>query len=77
MWKNKRKEQVMIRFFWGVSLLFGLIAGVYFIVGIERAAGAPDEASTAGIALCIAVIPYIVARGVAEVIRNSKEKGEK
>lgn len=52
----------MAKVFWFLAALASVIAGLVLFVGIQKANGAPQEAAIAGIALGIAVIPYVWAR---------------
>lgn len=53
-----------MQFLWVCTLLASVIAAVVLVGGLTMAKGAPQEASVAGIALCIAVIPYVFTRAI-------------
>ena len=53
-----------MRFFWVCTLLAACIAALVLVATLVMAKGAPQEASGAAIALCIAVIPYVFTRAV-------------
>lgn len=56
--------------FWIIALISSIIAGLVFVVIVSTAKGAPQEAAGAAIALCIAVIPYVLARAVSELSKK-------
>jgi hypothetical protein len=51
-----------MQFLWSLTLIGSLLAGAILFVGLTAAKGAPQEASVAAIALCVAVIPYVFTR---------------
>jgi hypothetical protein len=59
--------------FWGkVTIVLALLAGLVFVVGMSAAKGAPQEAAIAGMALAMAVIPYVIFRVFAEFAHQSR-----
>lgn len=44
------------------AVICNIIAALILFVGVSAAKGAPQEAATAAIALCVAVIPYVLYR---------------
>jgi hypothetical protein len=57
-------------FFWVVSLLSGLAAGGMLLFTLTSSNGAPQEAAGAAIACGFAIIPYVFARAISELIRK-------
>jgi sugar phosphate permease len=55
------------KFFWVVTIIMSLFGGLFAIVGIHAANGAPQEAASAAIGLACAVIPYCIARAIGEM----------
>ncbi len=53
--------------FWGITLAGAVVAGVVAVAGFTNAQSAPQEAAAAGMAVAIAVIPYIFARAVQQL----------
>jgi len=49
-------------FVWFMVSLCAMLAAIVAMAGAVLSKGAPQEAAAAGIALCIAVIPYVLAR---------------
>lgn len=56
-----------MKFFWVCTLLASILAGAVLAFGLLMAKGAPQEAATAGVALCLAVIPYVFTRAIEGV----------
>jgi len=54
--------------FWVVALAGAVVAGVVAVSGIMNAQSAPQEAAAAGMAVAIAVIPYVFARAVQALV---------
>lgn len=44
------------------AVICNIIAALILFVGVAAAKGAPQEAATAAIALCVSVIPYVLYR---------------
>jgi len=57
----------MIKFFWVITLLCAILAGLVLGFTVLAAAGAPQQAAGAAIALGLAVIPYIATRAIQEL----------
>lgn len=55
----------MRTFFYILSVLGAIFAGLFLLLTLGGANGAPQEASGAAIAACIAIIPYVIARSIA------------
>lgn len=49
---------------WLLPLLGALGAAFIAFAGVSAAKGAPQEAAIAGIALCVAIIPYVFVRAL-------------
>ena len=65
----------MIKVVWVIALISSILGCLAFVGGVVSATGAPQEAAAAGIALCLAVIPYVFARAISELKGNgTKEK---
>ena len=58
---------IMKNVFWTISLILDAIAALYFLAVVTTAESAPQQAAGAGIALCIAIIPYIFSRSITEM----------
>jgi ABC-type polysaccharide/polyol phosphate export permease len=52
----------MSKFLWFLTSLAAIFAAFALVFGVAHANGAPQEASSAAIAVAIAVIPYVFAR---------------
>lgn len=59
----------MVKFLWGVTAVFSVLGGISAFLGILFAQSAPQQAAAAAIALCFCVIPYCLARAVAEITK--------
>ena len=57
----------MLRVLWVVTIICAAIGGFFFVSVIKSANGAPQEAAGAAMALCMAVIPYVISRAVSEL----------
>ena len=55
------------RFFWSVSLITSLLGGIFGVIGILAANGAPQEAAAAAMGCLMAIAPYVLARAVDEL----------
>jgi hypothetical protein len=53
---------MMVKFLWFLTSLAAIFAAFTLVLGVGRANGAPQEASSAAIAIAIAVIPYVFTR---------------
>ncbi len=62
---------------WIASFGAAIFSGFVFFQFMVAAQGAPQEAAAAGVALCIAVIPYVLARSWDEFWRPLKRLSEK
>jgi len=63
----------MSKAFWALSLGASVIAGLMFWSGMQEATGAPQQAAGSAMALCIAIIPYCVARAVDGIAGTGKD----
>jgi len=52
---------------WLLTIIGSTLGGLIAIFGVLNANGAPQECSSAAIGLALAVIPYCLARAVAEL----------
>ena len=57
------------RFFWGVTMFSSLLGGLFALLGILLANGAPQQAAAAAVGCLAAVGPYCLARAVDELRR--------
>jgi len=57
----------MKRILWALSLLGALAGGLFAVVTIPLASGAPQEAAGAAMACALAIVPYVLARSWEEV----------
>jgi len=55
------------------SIVAGL-AGIIGLVGYSQAESAPQQAAAAGMALAVAVIPYLIVRAIQEASRAGAEE---
>lgn len=55
------------KFFWVLCGFGALTGAVQFFEAVSRAQSAPQQAAGAGMALCYAVIPYVLARVVEKL----------
>jgi hypothetical protein len=53
---------------WVLTLIASIVAGLVLVVVLAAAKGAPQEASGAAIALCIAIIPYVFTRAIEGIV---------
>lgn len=58
------------KFFWIISILAAVCAYVVGFLMITTATGAPQEAAGAAIACLIAIVPYVIARGIDALTRS-------
>jgi hypothetical protein len=65
----QQRNPVVAKIFWVVSMLAALVAGLFGFVTVTLANGAPQEAAGAAVACLIAIVPYVFARGVQELLR--------
>lgn len=56
--------KTVARVFGLIATIFAVVAGLVFVVTMVGAESAPQEAAGAGMALGVAVIPYVFARGL-------------
>ncbi len=68
--RTDRRASGAAKFFWVISILAGVGAGAIGFLTIATATGAPQEAAGAAIACLIAIVPYVVARGIDELTRR-------
>jgi len=61
----------MKAFLWVITILGSLLGGGVLVFGVIGAQGAPQEAAAAAIGIGLAVIPYCLARAVAEMGKPS------
>jgi hypothetical protein len=62
----------LVTLFWLIALAGALVGGGVAIAGINSAHSAPQEAAAAGMAVAVAVIPYVLARAVQELASTSR-----
>lgn len=56
--------------FWGISLLGAGLGIIEFVGTLSGASSAPQQAAGAAMAVCWAVIPYVIARAVSEIVNK-------
>ena len=61
------RKPTMIKVLWVFTLLGSLLGGLFGVLGLLTAHGAPQEAAAAAIAVACAVIPYCFARAASEL----------
>lgn len=54
----------MVAFFWAITWIASVIAGLILAWTLTSAKGAPQEASGAALAMAFAVIPYVFTRAL-------------
>lgn len=59
---------------WIVSIIASILAGFSMYSDLHSATSAPQQGAAAAIACAIAIIPYCIARGMGEVVREDREK---
>jgi hypothetical protein len=64
----------MKTFCWIVTILSCVIAGIQLFDTLLRSQSAPQQAAGAGLAIAIAVIPYVFSRAVSELSGEKKSK---
>lgn len=57
----------MAKFMWKVTIVMSVIGALVGFVGIFFAKGAPQEAASAAMGVCCAVVPYCIARALTEL----------
>lgn len=57
----------MVKVLWILTIIFSIIGAVLFAGAMSSANGAPQQAAGAAMALCFAVIPYVISRAVSEL----------
>lgn len=67
----------MTKFLWLIAMLGSIAGGLLFISGMGQAESAPQEAAIAAMAVALAVIPYCLARSVAELSSNDSQQNKK
>lgn len=60
----------MTKFFWIMAIVGVVIALGQFVLALDSSQSAPQQAASAGLALCFAIIPYCLARAVSEIARD-------
>jgi hypothetical protein len=65
----KRQPTTVGSVFWALSFLGAVAGGGIAYVGVVSASGAPQEAAAAAIGCCVAIVPYVIARSVDELVR--------
>ena len=63
--------RVIIALAWIWALLGSLAGCAVLVGGVATASGSPQEAAIAGIALCLAALPYCFARGLSALRSGS------
>jgi hypothetical protein len=61
-------------FFWIITILACIVAGLLFFMTVTSSNGAPQEAAGAAMACAIAIIPYVLARAVEKLFRNEQKR---
>lgn len=56
--------------FWVISLLGAIVGGGMLLIAVTSSNGAPQEAAGAAMACGFAIIPYVFARAVSELVKN-------
>jgi hypothetical protein len=54
---------------WALTILGSLLGAFIAVTGVMNANGAPQEAAAAAMGVACAVIPYCLARAVAEITK--------
>jgi hypothetical protein len=62
--------KVVISLVWLLPIGGACLGGLILITGFPSATGAPQEAVVASLACACAIIPYVLARGIAEMINT-------
>jgi len=52
---------------WILTIIFSVLGGLVFVGAVVSSNGAPQEAAGSAMALCLAVIPYVISRSVSEI----------
>lgn len=52
---------------WIITIIFSILGALVFVGTVASSNGAPQEAAGAAMALCLAVIPYVISRAVSEI----------
>jgi hypothetical protein len=59
---------------WITTIVSAVIGGLWFLLGTALSNGAPQSAAIAAQALVLAVLPYVIARAVAERAAEQRRK---
>lgn len=70
---EKAPKTTSVQVVWILPLL-GAIGGGLFFLAAFTANGAPQQAAAAGMACAVAIIPYVLARAVTEIWKESASK---
>ncbi|HPJ36692.1 MAG TPA: hypothetical protein PK358_17785 [Spirochaetota bacterium] len=57
----------MQKVLWILTIVFSILGALLFVGTIASSNGAPQEAAGSAMALCLAVIPYVLSRAVSEI----------
>jgi hypothetical protein len=60
---------VFIKLLWGVSLLGAAAAIVFGYLAVFRLPGASQQTAAAAIGCLVAIVPYVIARSIQELVR--------
>ena len=64
----------MATFFWVLTIIGSVLGGLVILVTPGSAKSAPQEAAGAAIGLSFAILPYCIARAVAELSRPAHQQ---
>jgi uncharacterized integral membrane protein len=68
---SQPKHNPMARVFWILAIVGAIAAILYLFFTLANAEEAVQEAAGAAISACFAIIPYVLARAVAELETKS------
>lgn len=57
----------MQKVLWIITIICSILGTLFFVLTVATSNGAPQQAAGASIALCLAVIPYVLSRAVSEL----------
>lgn len=62
---------------WIMTITGAVIGGIWFVFGSLFSNSAPQQAAIGAQALCLAIIPYVIARAVAERAAEQRRRDAK
>lgn len=64
-----KENSALVKIFYSLAAVGAFIGGFEFFSAMTKAQSAPQQAAGAAMALCWAVLPYVLARAVQEANR--------